>query len=249
MSPRRGGLTSYAVGVAMGVIVHGFDVSPFSDKVRRALRLKGVDYRWSEILVSKAGGRKDLSPTGKYPVLDHDGRLVRDSSDILTYLDATFPDPSLTPERSRDRALATILEDWADESLYFYDLTMRAWPHNRDWFARDLLHHESGWKKGLLARLLPGALGKVARTQGLGRKDQATVTADLAMLYDALDALLDGDWLAGPRISRADLAVRAMVNVLGRTREGAALVNARPALDAWCRRVDAVAPPEMLSAG
>lgn len=234
----------------MTLILHGYDVSPFSDKVRRALRLKGLAYEWCEVLVSRAGARKDLSPTGKYPVLEHDGAFIRDSSDILRHLDRAVPDPPLAPAAPRDRALADIFEDWADESLYFYDLTMRNWPHNREWFIRDLLHHERGWKRGLLARVIPGALGKAARTQGLGRKDPATVTADLAVLYDALAALLDGaDWLAGPRLSHADLAVRAMLNVLDRTREGLSLRQSHPALDAWCARVDAAAPPERLSAG
>lgn len=233
----------------MSLVLWGYDVSPFSDKVRRVLRLKDVAFEWREVLVSKATARRDVSPTGKYPVLEHDGRFIRDSSDILRHLEAAFAEPPLVPAAPRDRGLATILEDWADESLYFYDLTMRNWPQNREWFARDLLNHETGWKKTMIARLLPGALGKVARAQGLGRKDEGTVTADLATLYDGLERLLDGaDWLAGPRLSHADIAVRVMVNVLDRTREGQMLRAARPALDGWCRRVDAAAPPERLSA-
>jgi glutathione S-transferase len=74
------------------------------------------------------------------------------------------------------------------------------------------------------------------------------VTTDLAVQYDALEALLTGsDWLAGPRISTADLSVRVMTNVLERTKEGKALLEARPALHDWAKRVDAAAPPEGLS--
>lgn len=232
----------------MAITLYQFEISPFADKVRRALRWKGLAFEVVEVLVSKRNAHRRVSPTGKFPALVHDGRTIVDSTDILRYLDEAFPQPRLQPDAPRDRALATLLEDWADESLYFYDLTMRPWPQNRQWFVDDLLAHETGLARGLLARAIPGAIARVARAQGLGRKAEATVVADLAALYDALEAWLEGaDWLAGPRLSNADLAVRVMVNVLDRTREGRALRAARPRLDAWCRRVDAAAPPEGIS--
>lgn len=232
----------------MGITLYQFEISPFADKVRRALRWKGLEFAVVEVLISKRNAYRAVSPTGKFPVLAHDGRTIVDSTDILRYLDATFPEPRLAPDRPRDAALAAIFEDWADESLYFYDLTMRPWPQNRQWFVADLLAHEQGLARGLLARAIPCAITRVARAQGLGRKSEETVVADLAALYDALEAWLDGaDWLAGPRLSNADLAVRVMTNVLDRTVEGKALRAERPRLDAWCRRVDAAAPPEGIS--
>lgn len=230
------------------ITLYQYEISPYADKVRRALRLKGLAFAIVEVRVSKRNAFRHISPTGKFPVLVHDGRTIVDSSDILRYLDATFPAPRLAPDAPRDAALATLLEDWADESLYFYDLAMRPWPNNRQWFIDDLLAHETGAMRLLLARLIPGAIGKVAATQGLGRKAPAVVTQDLAHLYDALEGWLEGvDWLAGPRLSTADLSVRAMLNVLDRTEEAAALRAARPRLDQWCKRVDAAAPPEGLS--
>lgn len=233
----------------MTIALHQFEISPYADKVRRALRLKGLAFTVVEIRIGEAGRHRATSPTGKFPVLVMDDTSVVDSTDILLHLDRIVPEPRLAPDDPRDAALATILEDWADEALYFYDLTMRGWPRNRDWFLSDLLAHEpAGLKRTLLARVIPGALAKVTRAQGLGRKSPATVVADLARQLDALDSRLDGaDWLAGPRLSSADLAVRVMVNVLERTVEAAALLAARPALAAWCARVDAAAPPEGLS--
>ncbi|WP_448581752.1 glutathione S-transferase family protein [Thermaurantiacus sp.] len=231
-----------------GITLYQFEISPFADKVRRALRWKGLDFAVVEVLVSKRNAHRAVSPTGKFPVLVHDGRAIADSTDILRYLDQTFPEPRLAPDNPRDAALAAIFEDWADESLYFYDLTMRPWPQNRQWFLDDLLAHEKGVVRGLLARAIPGAIANVARMQGLGRKREATVVADLEALYGALEGWLEGvDWLAGPRLSSADIAVRVMINVLDRTVEGKALRMGRPRLDAWCRRVDAAAPPEGIS--
>ena len=224
----------------MKLTLYQYEISPFCDKVRRALRLKRLSWQTVEVLPSKGGAHKHISPTRKFPALDLDGRVVVDSTDILRELDRLQPAPPLYPKSPRDRALAVILEDWADESLYFYDLTMRNWPHNRALFVADLVQHETGLARALLPRVIPGALAKAAKSQGTGRKSEATVTADLTMLYGALDGLLDGQhWLAGPALSAADLAVRAMVNVLDRTTEGKAAHSALPALTAWSERVDA----------
>lgn len=220
--------------------LYQYQISPFCDKVRRAMRLKGIAWDAVEIPVIPSAKFKSISPTGKFPAVDFGGTIVVDSSDIIRHLDEIVPEPRLIPLDPRHRADALILEDWADESLYFYDLTMRNWPQNRQWFLDDLLHAETGLKRRLLDRLVPGALKKVATTQGLGRKSEAQVTADLALLYDSLAARLDSqDWLAGPAISIADLAVRAMLFVLDRTVEAKALHHARPALVAWSARVDA----------
>jgi glutathione S-transferase len=234
----------------MSITLYQFEISPYADKVRRALRWKGLAFDTHEIRLTKRNRYRHLSSTGKFPVLVHDGQTIVDSTDILRFLDARFPERPLRPDDARDAALATILEDWADESLYFYNVTMRPWPQNREWFVKDLLAHEPpGLVRNLLAGAIPGAIAKVAKAQGLGRKSEATIVADLASLYDALDGLLSGaDWLAGPRLSNADIAVRAMVNVLDRTVEASALRKARPALDGWCHRVDAEAPAEGLSA-
>jgi glutathione S-transferase len=233
----------------MALTLYQFELSPYADKVRRVMRLKGVAFDTVEVPVTSPFKYKHISPTGKFPALLVDGRTIVDSTDICRWLEAQFPDRRVAPQDPRDAALATILEDWADEALYFYDLTMRNWPQNRAWFLDDLLHHvKSGIARGLLARLIPGALLKATKAQGLGRKAEATVVADLAAQFDALDRLVaDGGWLAGPRLSTADIAVRVMLNVIERAKEGRALLEACPALADWAKRVDAAAPPEGLS--
>jgi glutathione S-transferase len=237
------------MGELMTITLYQFELSPYADKVRRVMRLKGVAFETVEIPVSAPKKFSHISPTGKFPAVVSDGKTIVDSTDICRWLEAQFPEPRVAPENPRDAALATILEDWADEALYFYDLTMRNWPQNRAWFVQDLLHHQKpGFTRNLLAAVIPGALLKATKAQGLGRKAEATVVADLAAQFDALAALVaDGGWLAGPRLSTADIAVRVMVNVIERSREGRALLEARPALADWARRVDAAAPPEGLS--
>ncbi len=234
----------------MSITLYQFEISPFADKVRRAMRWKGLEFAVIEVGLTEQRRYRRISPSGKFPAIVHEGRTIVDSTDILRFLDQRFPEKPLQPDNPRDRALAAILEDWADESLYFFDVTMRGWPQNRAAFLADLLANQPpGPVRNLLALAIPPAINRIARAQGLGRKPQASVVADLAALYDALEVWLEGtDWLAGPRLSNADLAVRAMVNVIDRTTEGARLRGERSRLDAWCLRVDREAPPEGLSA-
>jgi glutathione S-transferase len=237
------------MGEQMTITLYQFELSPYADKVRRVMRLKGLSFETVEIPVSAPKRFRHISPTGKFPAIVADGTTIVDSTDICRWLETRFPDRRVAPDDPRDAALATILEDWADEALYFYDLTMRNWPQNRAWFIDDLLHFEKpGLMRKILAAAIPGALLKVTKGQGLGRKAQATVVADLAAQYDALTLLVaDGGWLAGPRLSTADIAVRVMLNVLERAKEGRALLEGRPALADWAKRVDAAAPPEGIS--
>lgn len=225
---------------AKPIILYQYQISPFCDKVRRAMRLKGLSWATVEVPVVPPGMYKAVSPTGKFPAVDFGGRVIVDSTDIILHLDTLVATPRLVPADPRLRGDALILEDWADESLYFFDVTMRNWPQNRKWFVDDLLHAEKGLKRSLVGALVPGALKKVAVNQGLGRKDEATVVSELTRHYDSLAARLAGrDWLVGDDISVADLAVRSMLFVLDRTIEAKALHEARPELWQWSQRVDA----------
>jgi glutathione S-transferase len=220
-------------------VLYQFRISPFCDKVRRAMFLKGIPFDTVEVPLIPSSKFKAISPTGKFPAVDFGGETIVDSSNIVEYLERLVPVPPLLPADPRDRADALILEDWADESLYFFDMTMRNWPQNRAAFLDDLLFAETGLKRRIMAAVAPGAIRKAAVAQGLGRKSEAQVIADLARHYDALVARLDGqDWLAGAAISIADIAVRSMHFVIDRTIEGRRLTEARPALAAWAARVD-----------
>lgn len=222
-----------------------YEISPFADKVRRAAFYKGVEYDIREVLISETGKLKTVSPTGKFPVLQVAGDFIVDSTDIFNYFDEHAPEPSLTPRNPRDAALATILEDWADESLYFYDLAIRSWPQNIEWLLDDLLKYEpKGWKHKLLGKLIPKATPKIAQRQGIGRKDHTTIVNEITVLFEAIEALVDGnDWLVGDTMSSADIAVRSMTFVMNRAVEGRAALDKLPNVRKWEARVDKLTLP------
>ena len=60
------------------------------------------------------------SPFGQVPVLEIDGEIHPDSTDILFKLDELFPDPPLLSSDARISGQQKQLEDWADENLLWY---------------------------------------------------------------------------------------------------------------------------------
>ena len=98
--------------------LYQFEISPFCDKIRRALHWKGLEYEIREVsLLESITRMRGLSPMGKLPCLEHDGRPIPDSSVICDYLERVFPDPPLYPEDPYDRARALFLEEYADTKM------------------------------------------------------------------------------------------------------------------------------------
>lgn len=227
------------------LVLHQYQVSPFAAKVRRCMHFKGIAFEVRNYGLTGVGKVMKLSPAGKAPVLEHNGRFIADSSDIVRYIEEIFPDRPLYPAQPRQGALAHMLEDWADESLYYYDLTMRSWPNNAIWLADDLVIEDSGALKRLFHFLAPKIIRKQARGQGTGRKTCEAVCADVARHFEAINTLVsDKTWLVGESLSIADISVVSMLTVLDRATEARILMAAQPALLNWQQRVDALTLPE-----
>ncbi len=82
------------------IILHHFDESPFSEKIRIVFGLK--DIGWTSVLISRIMPRPDLMPmTGGYrrtPVMQIGADIYCDSQCILRELERRFPEPSLLPD-------------------------------------------------------------------------------------------------------------------------------------------------------
>ena len=215
--------------------------SAFCTKAQRTLTFKGLAYRTHTVVSPFA--LKRLNPgVGKVPVLEYDGTLVPDSTAIARFLDGRHPDPPLWPTDARRRAEAHLLEDWADESLYWFvvyhrwQLDETFWPFAARTF---------GFVPALVRPLAVRAARRTAlaqlRGQGIGRLTPDAVQGLLEGHLAALETLLEErEWLVGDAPTLADVAVFATVQGLHspglpRTRR---LVDERPGLVAWARRVD-----------
>ena len=217
--------------------LHQFEISPYCDKVRRILHVKGVPYRAVE--VSLLGGGK-VSPTRKLPCIEHEGHRIDDSTQIAHYLEAAYPEPRLVPKDARERALCHFLEDWADESLYFYDLALHfSLKENAARRMEDLAKHESGALRWLLSRVGPSMLRYQVWNQGSGRRPRRVLLEDLERHVASVgDWLGEGSWLVGDALSLADIAVFVQLFAVRAAALGEEIVARHPRVGAWMARVD-----------
>jgi glutathione S-transferase len=112
------------------LILYDYPASPNCRKVRIVLAEKGLAYQRRPVDISKGEHRAEdfltINPHGKLPALQDevegdDGRRrtisVYDSTIINEYLEEAYPTPALFPANPADRAMARLLEDWADNLL------------------------------------------------------------------------------------------------------------------------------------
>lgn len=218
------------------IVLHEWCISPFCTKVRKILDFKGPPYRLEEYGGMRALKVKSLSSVGKLPVLDYDGERVQDSSAIARFLEARHPTPSLFPA-SVDPFLIHMLEDWADESLYWYEVWLRLYDDQ----ACELAARAACAGRPDYERFLFQTGFKRHRTnanaQGIGRMSREAVLANfrehLAMINGRLHSQ---PWLAGDAVSLADIAVSAQLDEVVRTSPLATEIDALPALRQWRAR-------------
>ena len=231
------------------ITLYQFATSPMCEKVRRILNHKGLAYELVEVDRARVADHAAVSPFGKFPAMLVDGVSVCDSTDIAHHLESAYPQRPLIPADSLLAAQVHVLEDWADESLYFYEITMRiSWENNlrrniRGFMATlptNLTEEEA------FERVLKGSQQLVA-TQGLGRKTRAQVVADASRHVRALAAMLSaGPFLVGGQLTLADIAVASQYGCLLQSEEFVAETLQYPQLAAWLARVDGLASPHAL---
>ena len=216
----------------MSVVLHQWEISPFCQKVARALRHKGMAFEamnYNGVLATRAQG---LSKVGKLPVLDIDGQRIQDSTRIARYLDDAYPQlPRLYPQDPALKAQVELWEDWADELLYFYEVYFRAKdPVAMDAAADIAVQGRPGYERLLLKPVLKSALLATLYFQGLGRMEPEDVEAVLPAT----------GWLVGSDRTIADIAVGSQLAEVVRTSQSMRpLILSRPAMARWLQALDA----------
>jgi glutathione S-transferase len=103
---------------AYPIILHHFEQSPFSEKVRVVFGLKNID--WTSVLISRIMPRPDLMPlTGGYrrtPVMQIGADIYCDTQCIIRELERRFPEPTLFPLGYEGLGSATAM--WTDRSFF-----------------------------------------------------------------------------------------------------------------------------------
>ena len=103
------------------LILHHYDFSSFSEKVRLVLGMKGIP--WRSVTIPSTLPKPDYMPlTGGYrraPALQFGADVFCDSVRIISELEDRYPEPSIYPgpDRIAQRGFTAALERWTDSIL------------------------------------------------------------------------------------------------------------------------------------
>jgi glutathione S-transferase len=117
--------------------------SPFSWRIRYALRHKKIDAEYRPTRFSDVDSIKRLSGQKMVPILVHDGTVVCDSWNIALYLENRFTDGPSLFGGSTNRAITRFVNHWADISfhlplrkLIFPEFVKCLCPEDRNYFVQ-----------------------------------------------------------------------------------------------------------------
>jgi glutathione S-transferase len=205
-------------------ILHHYDLSPFAEKIRLALGLKGLP--WRSVQTPMVMPKPDhLELTGGYrrvPVLQLGADVYCDTHLITRVLDRLQPDPPLAPP-----GLETVehaVSRWAESSFMMVVLSFF----------------------GLGGIFPPEFVEDRRKTMvppGMNLDGAAVVLptklVQLRSNVERLDAMLDDgrSWLLGSEPSAADLSAYHPAMMMGLHPRTAALLEPLPRIGAWMERV------------
>jgi glutathione S-transferase len=177
-------------------ILHHFDLSPFSEKLRLVMGFKGL--AWRSVKVPVLMPKPDVvALTGGYrrtPFLQIGADIYCDTALAARVLDRLAPTPPLYPV---DQPLAEVFAQWADSSLFWCAAAWAFQPAG----AAALFDNDMAAAKAF-------GLDRAALTEGHRRPGFFDGTAELGTQVAALDAQLRhrGPFLFGAAPSIADFA-------------------------------------------
>ncbi|MGE3847194.1 MAG: glutathione S-transferase family protein [Gammaproteobacteria bacterium] len=208
------------------VILHHYALSPFSEKIRRLLAVKGLPWRAVEqpIMMPKT----DLvALTGGYrriPVMQVGADVYCDTALIARRIEALYPQTETLPASAA--GLIAMLEDWADHRFFFQcvpPVIVTLFDQLPPGFLDDRAQMSPTMTKAGMFKAAPQAWG------------QAQLSLDRLARQ-----LGDKDYLLGDRFTLADAACYNPVWFLKNDPQLFAAVLARPRLAAWFERIERV---------
>ena len=219
------------------IVLYGPAIAPYTEKVVRALGLKKLPFELKE--PESAEDYKRWSPeTGLLPVIEIDGERIADSTQILFALDEHFPEPPLL---SRDPSVASRqrgLEDWADESFFWY---WNQWRRMREEQAEHVARRAAYRFSWLQPRTWFESLREQIDTPVPEPGRERFLLGELDhRMEDLVGWLSTRPFFYADEASMADLAVYAMLlRIRGGTFDTAQdLLADRPSLVAFMRRIE-----------
>ena len=182
---------------------------------------------------------KAINPRGQVPALDHDGRILTESTVICEYLEEVFPDsPRLMPADPFGKAQVRVWTKWVDE-YFCWCVSTIGWQRLIGRLTQNLTDEEFEAKVERIPVPEQQTKWRTAR-KGFPQAVLDEEMRKIGVSVRKLDArLAESPWLAGDSYTLADICNFAIAN--GMEKGFAELVNEQdtPHLIDWIQRINA----------
>lgn len=182
---------------------------------------------------------KAINPRGQVPALDHDGKIITESTVICEYLEDAFPDaPRLRPTDPYEIAQMRVWTKWVDE-YFCWCVSTIGWERMIKHMARALTDEEFEEK----VKRIPVPEQQVKWRNARNGFPQAVLDEEMRKIGTSVrrleERLGESEWLAGEEYTLADICNFAIAN--GMEKGFAELVNPSdtPNLIGWIGRINA----------
>src|SRR5258705_4619475 len=212
------------------IILHHYEISPYSEKVRIGLGLKGL--AWRSVEIPNIMPKPDLTAlTGGYrktPVMQIGADIYCDTSLIAEVIEALSPQPTLFP--SGIAAASRILAQWADSTLFWTTVAFTMQPAG-------IAHMFEGVPPEAIKAF--GDDRNIFRAS-LPRMRPADASAAFTLYLDRLEEMLGKQkFFFGSAPSISDFSIYHNIWFLERGGPVAKILESYPALQAWRTRMSA----------
>lgn len=197
-----------------GMIVYGIPGSPYVRAALLPLEEKRATYEFSAMVPGTTKQQPHLlrHPFGRIPAFEHDGWLLYETQAIMRYVDAVVPGARLQPEDPRAEARMNQLMGIAD--WYLMPQVSMTITFNRvvaPRFNKPVDEHK-------VVQAIPNARACIAE----------------------ISRLMDGHpWMAGDKLSLADLLLAPHLSMFAQAPEGAGILQEHENLKDWLARIEA----------
>jgi glutathione S-transferase len=212
------------------LILHHYDESPFSEKIRLILGFKKLG--WKSVTIPSIMPKPDvIALTGGYrrtPFLQIGADVYCDTALMSRVIDAVAPEPPLYPAEAT--GLYHLVAQWADSALFWAAVPYTLQPANVMHAFRDVTPEQ----------IKAFADDRAAMTTGMRRATPIDGTAQLTTYLSWLESMLEAghEFLLGARPCIADFSVAHSIWFVRRV--PAPLLAPFPRLVAWHARIVAL---------
>jgi len=245
----------HAPDTAAPLIVYGTDCSYYTGKLEAILRAKGIAYRLQPFNETNMRRAAQMTGVTQVPQVEcPDGSWLIDTTLILSHLEATRPEPALSPHAPALKFISLLLEDFADEWLWRPAMHYRwSYPENARLMSAWLAEHVDRRVPQFLKRRFwySRQLGTFVVGDGVTDQTRAAVESAYLDTLAALEPILKGrPFILGERPLEADFGFFASMfrHFACDPAPGRIMRTRAPAVHEWVARMWNVNPERIAGA-